>query len=313
MIVSIIIPTYQRPTTLTRAIDSVLRQTYSDVEVIVVDDNDPESDARRQTEQVMAAYMQPSSLKGKDSAATPSLGDREAGRVRYLQHPRNMNGSAARNTGASAARGELIGFLDDDDEFMPEKIASQVARMQELPADYALCYSHYFVDHYGKELYPFDESREGDLYFEALCRTFHPQPGSNLLIRKTAFDAIGGFDVSFQRSQDLELLTRLLQRYKIAYCSTPGLTVHAHNVTFQKQLEAIDFYTKKFQPFVAALPEDKQRTFRTEIAKQRLHILLRNHDYGKALSVISSRELSLTAAIRHIVSVIKIHFTRKRL
>ena len=293
MLVSIIIPTYQRPTTLTRAINSVLQQTYSDVEVIVVDDNNPESAARRETEQVMAAY------------------EKEP-KVRYLQHPHNMNGSAARNTGAAAARGELIGFLDDDDEFMPQKIASMVTRMQELPTDYALCYSRYIVDHYGKKQYTFDESREGDLYFESLCRTFHPQPGSNLLIKKTAFDAIGGFDVSFERSQDLELLTRLLQRYKIAYDSTPGLLVHAHNVSFPKRLEALDFYTKKFQPFVAALPNEKQIAFRKESAKEKLHWLLRNHDYGNALKLVFSPELGLMAAIKLVVSVIYIHFTHKR-
>lgn len=293
MLVSIIIPTYQRPTTLPRAIDSVLRQTYKDVEVIVVDDNNPESEARRQTELVMKAYENDQ-------------------RVRYLQHPCNMNGSAARNTGAVAAQGELIGFLDDDDEFLEEKIASQVARLEKMPTDYALCYSCYFIDHYGKEQYPFDESREGELYFEALCRTFYPQPGSNLLIRKTAFDAIGGFDVSFQRCQDLELLTRLLQRYKIAYDSTPGLLVHAHNVSFQKQLEALDFYTRKFQPFVAALSKEKQLTYHKTLAKQKLHLLLRNHDYAKALRLIFTKELGPVAAIRHIATVVYIHFTHKR-
>ncbi len=293
MLISIIIPTYQRPATLPRAIDSVLQQTYNNVEVIVVDDNNPESEARQQTEEVMAAY-------------------RNEQRVSYIRHPRNMNGSVARNTGAAAARGELIGFLDDDDEFMPEKIASQVARMESLPDDYALCYSHYYVDHYGKKLYPFDESREGDLYFEALCCTFYPQPGSNLLIRKEAFEAIGGFDVSFQRCQDLELLTRLLQHHKIAYSPTYGLLVHAHNVTFKKRLEAIDFYVEKFKSHIAALPETKQRIFHTEIAKQRLHWLLRNHDYGKAMRLITSHELGIMKAIKYVVSVIMIHFTHKR-
>lgn len=291
--VSIIIPTYERPVTLARAIDSVLRQTYHDVEVVVVDDNEPGSDARVQTVQVMAAY--------KNEA-----------HVRYLKHPRNMNGSAARNTGARAARGEWIGFLDDDDEYTPEKIASCMARLRELPEDYALCYSRYYIDHYGRELYQFDESREGDLYFEALCRTFFPQPGSNLLIRKSAFDAIGGFDESFSRSQDLELLTRLLEHNKIAYCDTHGLTVHAHNIPFHKQLEALDFYVEKFQSAVAALPTDKQQAFRTAIAKQRLHLLLRARDYWKALRIVSSRELSPSAALRHIASVIKIHVTHKR-
>ena len=88
-LVSVVIPTYSRPTFLKRCIESVLNQTYKNIEIFVVDDNNPDTDARRQTEEVMQQY-----------ANNPV--------VRYLQHEKNRNGSAARNTGWRCASGKYI-------------------------------------------------------------------------------------------------------------------------------------------------------------------------------------------------------------
>ena len=90
-LISIIIPTYGRPTTLKRSIDSVLSQTYSKIEIIVVDDNNPDTESRKETEEVMSTFS--------DS------------RIKYLKHEHNKNGSAARNTGIRKASGKYIGIL----------------------------------------------------------------------------------------------------------------------------------------------------------------------------------------------------------
>ena len=107
VLVSVIIPTYKRPDKLDVAINSVLRQTYPNVEVIVVDDNDPDTEGRRLTEEKMSKFNDES-------------------RVKYIKHDHNKNGSAARNTGARASKGEYVAFLDDDDEYLPNKIESQL-------------------------------------------------------------------------------------------------------------------------------------------------------------------------------------------
>ena len=96
--VSVIITTFGGDSKLRRAIASVLNQTYTDVEAIVVDDNDPKSEARVKTESIMQQYECDT-------------------RVVYLKHSHNMNGAAARNTGIKEARGSYIAFLDDDDYF----------------------------------------------------------------------------------------------------------------------------------------------------------------------------------------------------
>src|SRR5699024_5570587 len=108
--VSIVIPTHARPVFLGRAIDSVLRQTFPAWELLVVDDNPPGSEARVVTERFMEDF-------------------RWEARIRYLQHPTNLGGGAARNTGIRAAKGPYVAFLDDDDEWLPEKLALQLERI----------------------------------------------------------------------------------------------------------------------------------------------------------------------------------------
>jgi len=100
--VSVIIPTYNNRGGLREAVISALKQDYDNIEVIVVDDNAPESEGRQRTEMAMEKF-------------------RDNLKVVYLQHSENRNGAAARNTGIKAARGEYIAMLDDDDRFLPTK------------------------------------------------------------------------------------------------------------------------------------------------------------------------------------------------
>ena len=98
-LVSIIIPTYKRANYLERAIESVIRQSYRNIEIIVVDDNDSGSKYREENIKIMSKYEGCKNIK-------------------YLKHRKNKNGAAARNTGIAAAAGEYLTFLDDDDFFL---------------------------------------------------------------------------------------------------------------------------------------------------------------------------------------------------
>lgn len=99
--ISVVIPSHRRPALVQRAVRSVLAQTFSDLEVIVVlDGGDPESEAR---------------LKAVDDA-----------RLRVISVPEPVGGSSARNIGVLAARAEWIAFLDDDDEWFPQKLEKQI-------------------------------------------------------------------------------------------------------------------------------------------------------------------------------------------
>ena len=293
--VSVIIPTYKRPDKLDRAIKSILVQTYQNVEVIVVDDNDPNTEGRCLTENLMLAYA-------------------DCSKVRYVKHPYNKNGSAARNTGAAACNADYISFLDDDDEFLPTKIESQIRRLEELDNTYGCCYSKYATRKDGGKLVVGQEHREGYLYVEALCRELCTMAGSNLLIKRGAFESIGGFDESFKRHQDVEFLTKLLQKYKIAYDNNLGLIVNVHKqndkVDYQKIL---DQYEEAFLPTVNLLGNDVKKRFYYNINIQRFWDFLRTkHDIHGAINMIAGKKITVLEAIRY-SAVQTINFIRRKM
>ncbi len=111
--VSVIIPTYNRANLVSRAIKSVLNQTYQDFEIIVVDDCSEDN-----TEEIVKSF--------NDS------------RIRYIKHKKNKGGSAARNTGIKRARGKYIAFLDDDDEWLPSKLEKQIMLFEKLSKHYGV-------------------------------------------------------------------------------------------------------------------------------------------------------------------------------
>ena len=104
MKITVIVPTYGEPKFLDKAIQSVQNQTYEDWEMIIVDDNNPDTEARIATESIVMEY-----LKNDE-------------RIHYIKHPQNRNGAAARNTGIAQAKGEYIAFLDSDDEYLPRRL-----------------------------------------------------------------------------------------------------------------------------------------------------------------------------------------------
>ena len=125
-LVSVIIPTYKRSDYLLRAIDSVLRQTYAPIEIIVVDDNEGNNEFREATKKNLQHYI--------TSAA-----------IQYLEHENNKGLPAARNTGIRLAKGDYVAFLDDDDEFLPEKIGLQVACFQRNNPSVGLVYGSFML------------------------------------------------------------------------------------------------------------------------------------------------------------------------
>lgn len=279
-LVSVVIPTYKRPDTLTRAIDSVLAQTYPNVEVLVVDDNNPNTEGRLFTEEIMSAY------ENND-------------RVKYIKHSHNKNGSAARNTGARSSKGEYVAFLDDDDEYTPLRIESMLKRFSELPSDYGACYSRYlFRMPDGKQISS-KEKREGSLFKEALMKDLIIGFGSNNLVKRVAYDAIGGFDETFKRNQDHEFLIRLLQQYKLGYCDELGLIINVHLEQRKEKIEdTLNHYAETFKPIVETLPVDIQKEFYKKInINLFVHYFRTEHNYKKAWNLVSQGKISFIDAI----------------
>lgn len=182
-LVSVIIPTYKSRGGLIKSVDSALHQSYSNIEIIVVDDNNPDMDERRSTEFLMERY----------------IGN---AKVKYIKHDVNKNGAAARNTGIHASKGEYIAFLDDDDEWLPSKIEKQINFMlnnNEFDAVYTYTVTN------GKQ--PYTKPYKGNVIiplFMGRSRMYT----STLLMTRSSVETINGFDESFRRHQDYELLIK---------------------------------------------------------------------------------------------------------
>jgi len=206
--VSVVIPTHNRSVMLERALRSVLAQTFQDFEAVVVDDGStpPVAD-------VVERLCDP--------------------RLRLVRLDPNQGMGRARNAGIEAARGEWVAFLDDDDEWLPEKLSLQMAR---LDADtdpatavvYCYCYQVGPAGH--SKVRPKQPLPEGDV-FEGLVRNLHARTTSVYVIKRSVLRAVGEFDNKMPRADDLELWFRLADAgYHFAAVQQPLVIKHEHGV-----------------------------------------------------------------------------------
>lgn len=188
--VSVIIPTHNRAGLLPRAVESVLAQTHDDYELIIVDDCSSDD-----TQRVIAEFA--------DS------------RIRHFRHEVNRGVSAARNTGIANARGEYIAFLDDDDEWLPTRLAKQSAIMDTAPSRVGFVYGWMDVVYpdSGGIPVPFDRlNAEGNIFSHMirLRGCLH----STFLARTSSVRDVGGFDENMVAREDSEFLCRLSQKWE---------------------------------------------------------------------------------------------------
>lgn len=295
-LVSVIIPTYSRPTYLKRAVESVLNQTYKNIEIIVVDDNDPDTEARIETQNIM-----------KELAAHPC--------ITYLKHQHNKNGSAARNTGWRNAKGKYITFLDDDDEIADTKIERQVECLETLDDFWGCCYTAYRLEKENGAYQVSSEHRSGYLYVEALMRTMFMGSGSNLLLRKSVVDEINGYDESFKRNQDIEFLARVLEKYKIAYIDEPLLLIHQEGGRVRRTFDESEGYTKHyldvFKSRLDALsPHDRKRVM-TVISLERARLAFQMGLKDRAIKIIKEEKIGTMPLIRYVTYLLHRKITHK--
>ena len=186
--VSVVVPTHNRAQWLPRAVGSVLAQTWTDFELIVVDDHSTDD--------------------------TPTVVARLTDhRIRSFRHPRNTGQSGALNTGIARAHGEYVAFLDDDDEWLPGKLAAQVALLDAAPRRVVLAYC------WREELDGATRQRlgttrwtlRGDI-LEHVLALHVPTSPSSWLVRRSAARSVGGFDEHFHQANDVDFMGRICAR-----------------------------------------------------------------------------------------------------
>lgn len=199
IMVSVIITTYKRPPeAVEKAVKSILGQTYQDFEILIVDDNENNS---------------------QESKLIENAFDGRA-RICYIKQDGNKGACAARNLGIKNARGEYIAFLDDDDIWEPEKLELQLDRLKNAPENVAMVYCLGDVvdistdpptisEYYTTGLYKDEISFHDQLKYDYIGST------SQGLIKKSALVSLGGFDESLPARQDYEMWLRISKNYKI--------------------------------------------------------------------------------------------------
>lgn len=217
MKVSVIIPTYKGSSELRRAVISVKKQVRKDfdVEIIVVDDNSPDSAERFRTENVMEEFQ--------DAV--------------YLKHEKNLNGASARNTGIKYASGDYITFLDDDDFMLRNRLLNAVGFLKKNSVFHGVYCNVILLN---EDLtYTRTEIKQELFLRDMLLNDMSIGTGSNIFLKRECFDSIL-FDPSFIRNQDVDFMIGILSRYRIGGISDYDL-VKSHNGTNNQ----IDYFRMK--------------------------------------------------------------------
>lgn len=229
--VSVIIPTYKNRGGLNKSIDSVLSQDCPNLlEIIVVDDNDPNSEFREATASIMKQY------EGNEI-------------VKYICHEANKNGAAARNTGIRASHGDYIAFLDDDDLFLANKLNKQVAYLDKTSnVDAVYCFAQRKGKTVSTKIIEGDGTRDILLLQSNL---FTP----SLMFRRKALETINGFDETFRRHQDYDLMLRFFNAGYYIGCVQEVLIEiglnEGENIPKGEKLNQLkSFFFKKFIGFI---------------------------------------------------------------
>ncbi len=240
-LVSVIIPTYKRSRRLAGAIESALNQTHGAIEVIVVDDNGQDNPWAKKNEDLVKGY-------GRSNLI-------------FIQHPVNQGASAARNTGITAARGEYIAFLDDDDRWLPDKIEKQVAVIKALPDDYAVVdtgFESIGINDKVKVVLP---KLSGFIYQDLLVKHRGRAPKlSTVLCRKKVLIEVGLFDPALPARQDLDLYLRIARTYKFYNLNEPLAVISKNSPdrisgSLKKRIEGHDIFYIKYLKDLKKAPQ----------------------------------------------------------
>jgi cellulose synthase/poly-beta-1,6-N-acetylglucosamine synthase-like glycosyltransferase len=188
--VSVIVPAYNGARTILETLRSVQAQTFSDYELIVVDDGSTDD-----TLELLAGLGEP--------------------RLRVFSYD-NGGLAIARNRGIERATAPLVAFVDADDLWTPDKLEAQLAALEARPGAGAAYSWTRYIDETGRELRPQTPVYfQGDVYRALLVRNFLCS-GSNILIRREVVEQVGGFDPTALQMEDWEFFVRVAARWHFA-------------------------------------------------------------------------------------------------
>jgi glycosyltransferase involved in cell wall biosynthesis len=214
-LVSVILPTYNRAYIISRAISSVLNQTYRNLELIVIDDGSTDN-----TKDVVKNFNDD--------------------RLKYINHKQNKGANAARNIGINYANGEYVAFQDSDDEWLPEKIEKQINVFKEAKTEVGVVYTSFWSinDGISKTYYPpsFIKQKEGNVHEILLETNFISTPTA--IVKKECFEKVGLFDEGLPRLQEWELWIKISKHYRFKHIDEPLVNSYLQPNSISRNMNA---------------------------------------------------------------------------
>lgn len=256
-LVSVIIPTYNRAEMLPNSVNSVINQTYKNLEIIVVDDGSTDN-----TKEVVKKF--------KDK------------RIKYFKK-RNGGPSSAQNYGIKKTKGKYITMLADDDEYLLDKVKLQVEFMQKH-RNLVFCYCNVFLKTDSDMRLFLDKPAKNAFLDLLIGRNFISAPA--VMIKTKILKSSGGFDTSLEVAEDYDLWLRITKKHKrFAYIDMPLAIVTTHELNLSKDIKKMSYFVgivklKHFKEFKGVIPNDKKRDFETELNYQKGKRFLYESDYA---------------------------------
>ena len=247
MNISVIIPTYNRKEPLKRAIQSVLIQSYTPYEIIVIDD-------------------------GSDDGTKEWLKDNFPN-VKYI-YQMNSGVSSARNKGIKFARGDWIALLDSDDEWLPSKLKDQANEIELNPAAKFLHTNEIWIRNGVRVNQMKKHKKYGGYIFEKCLDMCRISP-SSVLIKKDIFDEIGMFDETLKVCEDYDLWLRFASKYPVHFLDQPLIKKYGgHSDQLSKVDDGIESYRIRSLKKImnSGILNKKQKTITKDVLVKKMYI-----------------------------------------
>lgn len=251
-LVSVIIPVYNGANYLREAIDSVLTQTYSNIEILVVNDGSADNG---QTEQIAFSY---------------------GNKIRYV-YKENGGVATALNAGISRMNGEYFSWLSHDDVFYPDKIRHQVELLEGGAERVTACAYHIFYDSGRKVPVPFVEFYGTEAIHNGVFSVLHAliQFGG-VLFHRDIFSEYGGFREDLKTTQDYEFLFRVLQKEKCIYSNEILYGIRYHDAQGSNTISSVNAERDEiYQMFINKLSRNEKEILYGSVYNFYYQMLLR--------------------------------------
>ena len=247
MNISVIIPTFNRKETLKRAIQSLVMQSYTPYEIIVIDD-------------------------GSDDGTKEWLKDNFPN-VKYI-YQMNSGVSSARNKGIKFARGDWIALLDSDDEWLPSKLKDQANEIELNPAAKFLHTNEIWIRNGVRVNQMKKHKKYGGYIFEKCLDMCRISP-SSVLIKKDIFDEIGMFDETLKVCEDYDLWLRFASKYPVHFLDQPLIKKYGgHSDQLSKVDDGIESYRIRSLKKImnSGILNKKQKTITKDVLVKKMYI-----------------------------------------